>query len=222
MKTRFSAIFLPLMFIPFIGSSQNKVGIGTTNPSEKLEVNGIIYSNQGGIRFPDQTLQETAAYNGEGAQYAAMPKLQPYMLIVTTNPTLPDTIFLLDLNQGGITASLSLGMPGPVAPDPFRFVKELDKATPNLVKKLALNTVLTTATIEFPQAPPAESPYETIELRNAQLTSIAYQAAYRSDGTWAHYEIIEMVYQKIEIRYLVGPDVCYCWDFVMNTNCTCN
>ncbi len=37
------------------------VGIGTTSPSEKLEVAGIIYSTTGGFKFPDGTTQTTAS-----------------------------------------------------------------------------------------------------------------------------------------------------------------
>ncbi len=44
---------------PFCLFSQN-VGIGTTNPSEKLEVNGIIFTSQGGVKFPDGSVQTTA------------------------------------------------------------------------------------------------------------------------------------------------------------------
>ena len=37
------------------------VGIGINEPGERLEVSGIVYSNTGGFRFPDGTLQATAA-----------------------------------------------------------------------------------------------------------------------------------------------------------------
>jgi hypothetical protein len=37
------------------------VGIGTTAPSQKLEVAGTIYSTSGGFKFPDGTTQTTAA-----------------------------------------------------------------------------------------------------------------------------------------------------------------
>ncbi len=37
------------------------VGIGTISPSQKLEVAGQIYSSTGGFRFPDNTVQTTAA-----------------------------------------------------------------------------------------------------------------------------------------------------------------
>lgn len=37
------------------------VGVGTTTPSEKIEVSGIIYSTIGGFKFPDGTIQITAS-----------------------------------------------------------------------------------------------------------------------------------------------------------------
>jgi hypothetical protein len=40
------------------------VGIGTSSPSEKLTVAGVIYSTTGGIKFPDGTIQTTAASPG--------------------------------------------------------------------------------------------------------------------------------------------------------------
>ncbi len=40
------------------------VGIGTTNPTAKLQVAGQIHSSTGGIKFPDGTVQTTAATGG--------------------------------------------------------------------------------------------------------------------------------------------------------------
>jgi hypothetical protein len=45
------------------------VGIGTTTPGQKLEVAGQIYSSTGGIRFPDNTVQTTAAITATGASF---------------------------------------------------------------------------------------------------------------------------------------------------------
>jgi hypothetical protein len=44
----------------YINTSGN-VGIGTTNPGEKLTVAGTIESTTGGVKFPDGSLQTTAA-----------------------------------------------------------------------------------------------------------------------------------------------------------------
>ncbi|MFD2721776.1 hypothetical protein ACFST9_23875 [Hymenobacter monticola] len=44
-----------------IARASTNVGIGTTAPSQKLEVAGQVYSSTGGFRFPDNTVQTTAA-----------------------------------------------------------------------------------------------------------------------------------------------------------------
>jgi hypothetical protein len=41
------------------------VGIGTATPGQKLEVAGQVYSNTGGFRFPDNTVQTTAFTGGD-------------------------------------------------------------------------------------------------------------------------------------------------------------
>jgi hypothetical protein len=45
-------------------TSDNKVGIGTDAPAQKLSVNGIIESTSGGIKFPDGTVQTTKTLVG--------------------------------------------------------------------------------------------------------------------------------------------------------------
>jgi hypothetical protein len=45
--------------------NKGNVGIGTTNPTSPLEINGIIYSTSGGFKFPDSSLQTTATLQGE-------------------------------------------------------------------------------------------------------------------------------------------------------------
>lgn len=42
------------------------VGIGTSSPSEKLQVAGTVHSTSGGFRFPDGSFQTTAASGGGG------------------------------------------------------------------------------------------------------------------------------------------------------------
>ena len=45
------------------------VGIGTTTPGQKLEVAGQVFSNTGGFRFPDNTVQTTAAVTPTGTNF---------------------------------------------------------------------------------------------------------------------------------------------------------
>ena len=46
--------------------SSGNVGIGTTEPTQKLSVAGTIESTTGGVKFPDGTVQTTAASGGTG------------------------------------------------------------------------------------------------------------------------------------------------------------
>ncbi|MDO8742701.1 MAG: hypothetical protein Q7J45_04220, partial [bacterium] len=64
-----------------------KVGIGTASPSQELSVNGIIQSMTGGIKFPDGTVQTTAA-SGAGAE--TDPTVQSWAK--TSNPTIPGNL----------------------------------------------------------------------------------------------------------------------------------
>jgi hypothetical protein len=45
-------------------TSEGNVGIGTTTPNSPLTVGGMIESTSGGVRFPDGSIQTTAAGNG--------------------------------------------------------------------------------------------------------------------------------------------------------------
>jgi hypothetical protein len=45
-------------------TATGNIGIGTTSPGEKLTVAGVIHSTTGGFRFPDGTIQTTAATGG--------------------------------------------------------------------------------------------------------------------------------------------------------------
>ncbi len=44
-----------------VGNATATVGIGTSTPTQKLEVAGMIYSTSGGYKFPDGSVQITAA-----------------------------------------------------------------------------------------------------------------------------------------------------------------
>ena len=57
--------FLNGLLVPF-----GKVGIGTTNPGQKLSVVGTIESTSGGFKFPDGTIQTSRALS--------IPKIQAF------------------------------------------------------------------------------------------------------------------------------------------------
>jgi hypothetical protein len=50
-----------------MSQSSNNIGIGTTSPGSKLSVTGMIETTLGGYKFPDGTIQTTAATSGIGS-----------------------------------------------------------------------------------------------------------------------------------------------------------
>jgi hypothetical protein len=80
-------------------NGSGKVGIGTSNPSATLDVNGNLHVASGGVVFPDNTIQTTAA-NGTGvATFSAGNSTQ--VVSVTQN--------------GAGVGSFSIGVPPPSA-----------------------------------------------------------------------------------------------------------
>ena len=60
------AFFAKALNIDGNANFSGRVGIGVTAPVEKLEVNGIIKSSVGGFKFPDGTVQTSAATSSVG------------------------------------------------------------------------------------------------------------------------------------------------------------
>ncbi len=221
MKMRFNLFMLVgiILVMPGVLKSQNNVGIGTTNPNEKLEVSGIIYTNAGGVRFPDMTLQETAAFNEFGPEDASSPNGHVYLTITTANPPILDTIWLFGISQGGVDGTGTSGQTMPVS---FRMTKEMDTTSLALFQKSVQNAVLINARIHFTTSTGFH--YQTIEFENAFIEDIRYMLVYRGNGVYAHLEEIEIGgYPRMEFwRFGPGADPCFCWDFVSAGTCMCD
>lgn len=87
--------YLPMIFMTNNAEQMRiltggNVGIGTTNPGQKLTVAGTIESTSGGVKFPDGTTQATAASGITAVLQAAYPVGSIY--INATNSTNPATL----------------------------------------------------------------------------------------------------------------------------------
>ncbi len=94
------------------------VGIGTTNPGQKLTVVGTIESTSGGIKFPDGTTQTTTATTVEGipsgmlSPYAGSAAPAGWLLCdgttgldSVTDPTLANLYAVIGTTYGGTGAA---------------------------------------------------------------------------------------------------------------------
>ena len=82
------------------------VGIGTTLPQSKLTVKGMIETTMGGIKFPDGTVQTTAAVSGGGGGGVTVP------LLLNGDVAVP---VLQVSNLSGIGAEFAGGLGGKTA-----------------------------------------------------------------------------------------------------------
>ncbi|MBU0640199.1 MAG: tail fiber domain-containing protein [Planctomycetes bacterium] len=89
---------------------QGNVGIGTTAPSELLTVAGVVEAMVGGFRFPDGTLQTTAATGGTSGDGIAGSGTPNYIPKFADETTLTDSVIT---EFGG---NVGIGTPDPQAP----------------------------------------------------------------------------------------------------------
>jgi hypothetical protein len=89
-----------------------KVGIGTTAPSQRLEVAGQVYSNYGGFRFPDNTVQTTAFTGGDnlGNHMATQQLMLASAGLGFADGTQQTTAFTGGDNLGNHTATQNLNL----------------------------------------------------------------------------------------------------------------
>jgi hypothetical protein len=81
-----------------IQDTPGNVGIGTSSPGEKLTVAGTVQSTAGGFRFPDGTIQATAAPNAAYTTFSA-PALDTRQIADANDPA-PTELAHLDLPAG--------------------------------------------------------------------------------------------------------------------------
>ena len=197
------------------------VGVGVPLPSEKLEVAGIIYSNDGGIRFPDHTLQSTAYYN-VATQDAANKRPQP-LIYIEDVPGIYDTLGLegvLPLLSSS-SAFSSAGFP---VNEGMSIVLNSDFTTVHLSGLFMTGTTIPSVDIFYIAEDPILGPfiYLAIHMTTVNITNFQTTSEYVGNGQFAQYDILNLVFDKISFTdYLTG--LCRCWNFggQSNTNCGC-
>jgi type VI secretion system Hcp family effector len=209
-----------ILLIAFTIQSQN-VGIGQLSPSEKLEVNGIVYSNQGGIKFPDLSIQSTAAYNvnpedaAENRKFIVMEiqvdgtDLQgEYTDGIFTEAT---KVIAADIQHANAVSIAPCGagiLAGGAQWKRFDIKKELDKTSPELQAVLFDSRLINTLKLHFIEKNQANQlvNYYRIEILNGTIYDISTQLVYQGNSNYAHIEHLSLIYNSIIFTSIAGGE----------------
>ena len=205
-------------------SNAQNTGIGTTNPSERLEVQGIIFSNVGGFKFPDSTLQTTAAYNTSPANAADTGRLFAIMEILGTNDVdgplndygYTDAFEVFDLNvETKILSGISAAI------EDISLLKDIDIGTPVFYERLSSGQSIEFVLIHLMKTGMSgPEAYLTIGMQSVVVDGIEAQLVFKGNDMFAHMERLRFIPNQLSFKYL-ATGICHCWDFMGNAPCPC-
>lgn len=219
------ASIVTLILIPLLSFSQ-MVGVGTTSPTEKLEVQGKVYSNQGGFKFPDGTVQTTASMSMDPESAAG---LKSFGVMTLTNFTgeFNDLGYnggykVIDVQYTGgsvYTLGGSGGGPGNYLGNKVSVIIEVGASFPQFYQTATQgNPPIQEILIDLFDA--NLNKYFTIGMETGFITNINFNVTHVGNGEYAHLATIEITVKKLSMSNSNGS-VCSCWNFEMNLSCGC-
>lgn len=215
------------ILFPALLTAQN-VGVGTTSPSEQLEVAGIVYTNSGGVKFPDNTIQTTAATN-QTSSSAATNRFLGILVISGLKGPLDTTLTFPSGNQAFnnvfpiYEAEISGSKP---VPNSASTVDQIELTTDVGIGSVVIQqTYFTGVQRDFTLFFTAEnSPHPravySVFVNNASILSFSNQILSKGGGKYAHLQSLTInVSTEIEFASYEGDELDFCWDVSMNAFC---
>jgi type VI secretion system Hcp family effector len=200
-------LFISSAFIFFIihSSYSQNMGVGVQTPSEKLEVDGIVFSSSGGIMFPDSTLQVSAASN---STFEAAADNRQYILMQINDNTIdiegPDSAFHISNAMKVLNFEFShFNTNGPAQFDRLHLEKQIDKASIPIMDAFHNGFNLEEVTLHFFRKTAVNNfeRYYIITLYDAHLIVVNQSIVY-SQNCWAHIEALDFAYERIKFEHL--------------------
>lgn len=202
-------------------ANDGKVGIGINNPTSQFTSGGMIETLGGGVKFPDGSVQESAATGGSvGPQNAAEQRWVIGMQI----DEIPGSwdydvcnqcmrVFDLDwwLFQpyDTITGQTNTRRHHHV----LTVMKDIDKASPNLMKALAQGQHINEVKLWWypveevpPGQPPINpaNPYYEIILEDVFVVAFRHSMVTTGGDKYAHMDKVSFIYDRIRLRWIDG------------------
>lgn len=201
----------------FIGDD-GKVGIGTSSPASALTSGGMIQALTGGVKFPDNTVQTTAASSNSatGPQDAASPR----WVIGLEIPELPgggmnhndcmdcssvfDLKWNLSISFDSITGQLNNSEP---QHHKITFYKNIDGNSVGLIQKMSEKMPFNQVRFKFYKhtANNSYAVYYQIELHNVFVVDLKQDVQFIGSNNYAHMDRVSFIYEQITWYYMDAP-----------------
>ena len=209
MKIRNFVLSCIISLISISISAQN-VGINISEPSEPLEVGGMIFSSSDGFKFPDSTVQ-TSASNGIPASSVSDKR----GIIIMEIDGIPgpyswhyysDVVKVFDFSWG---AGRTIGHEGGGTATPPEFknitiLKEIDQTSVPLLEKFFTVGYITEINFylyQFDTVYSTWDDYYHIKIENVRISEVIQFTEYAGNVDYRHLETITFDFYKIEFEY---------------------
>jgi len=207
-----------LITLSISGNCQN-VGIGTMSPTEKLEVSGIMYTNDGGVRFPDGTLQTTAAQSGNEVDASDI-KLVGFLRI----NGIPGPLDTLGLTNAFpvYKASQKITQIGGTDFGDLEVVTEFGTSAVSIMQNVTQGVVISFITLDLAEINSMGNPliYHQIGMGNAQITISEFNLEHKVGNEFSHLIRLTISAEFVGWQEQIGGN-CFCWVKQLNISTSC-
>lgn len=192
--------YLTFLFMPSTPCQGQNVGIGIENPTEKLQVGGMVHSVADGFRFPDGTVQTTANSDFEPQEAGDNRWI---VILKCANPVIPgsfdfdtlqNVIKVIDY-QWGMTLTQTGGAPV-LTLDHIVIMKNTDASTTPLLHAALIGQYLGEMRLYFFR--PLEEGmqlYYRITLNTVSIPAFNQNVVYKGGQDFAHLDILALKFE---------------------------
>jgi len=185
-----------VILLPIISNGQN-IGIGTVNPTEKLQVAGKIFSSEEGFKFPDGSVQ-TRAFNDYEAQDAGDDR--GFAILDITSPDVLGSFNFKNyqnvIKVMGYSWMMEYepGSPGQLTVYHVYIVKNIDASSNDLLERSFQGYVFQEMWLHFFTADSNE--YYNIKLQDVVITSFIQEMKYNGGNSYSQVEHINFEFSE--------------------------
>ncbi len=199
--------------IPEMILGQN-VGIGTENPSEKLQVAGLVFSSDGGFKFPDGSVQTRAITSFEASD-ATEARWIAVLDMPNTSGSFSYGAHVDDIRiiafEWDVFYNISeiTQLPGNCHFGLVNLTAEIDRSSPKFFEHWLTGHNLDPVVLYFLRWDEnllSYVDYYRLTLRNCRVAKLSQRIEYVGPEHFAHLDLISLTYSDVTV-YWYGPPI---------------